>query len=201
MVHALFVPLAIAAAALAACVWLRLCWPGAPRSSILVAFLLILASWPAVWGYFQRQPSLFVLAAMALAVFWFQKRQDVPSAIFLAAAAVKPQMVMLLIPWLLLVAVVDRRWRFVTAFAAALALLLAASAWLVPHWIPHWIHASLAYARYPAKISLLAFLFGRPAGLILMLALLAILFSACVLSAPSPPILARSSSPSPWSSP
>lgn len=172
MVHALFVPLAIAAAALAASVWLRLCWPRAPRGSILVAFLLILAGWPAAWGYFQRQPSLFVLAAMALAVFWFQKRQDVPAAIFLAAATVKPQMVMLLIPWLLLLAIVDRRWRFITAFAATLALLLAASAWLVPHWIPHWIHASLAYARYPAKISLLAFLFGRTAGLILMLALL-----------------------------
>jgi Glycosyltransferase family 87 len=175
VIHALFLPLAIAAAALAAWIWLRLCWPTAPRGTVLVGFLLILACWPATWGYFQRQPSLFVIAAMALVVFWFQKRQDIPAAIFLAATTVKPQMVVLLIPWLLLLALVERRWRFIAAFFAALALLVGAASLLVPHWIPHWIHASLAYARYPAKIPLLVFLFGRTAGFILMLALLAAL--------------------------
>lgn len=175
VVHALFVPLAIGAAALAAWIWLRLCWPSAARGPTLVAFVLILASWPAVWGYFQRQPSLFVLAAITLSVFWFQKRQDIPAAIFLAAATVKPQMVVLLIPWLLLLAIVERRWRFISTFAVALASLVGASSILVPHWIPHWIHASIAYARYPAKVPLLVFLFGRTAGLVLMLALLAAL--------------------------
>lgn len=175
LVHTLFVPLAIAAAALAAWIWLRLCWPGAGRGPVAVAFLLILASWPAVWGYFQRQPSLFVFAAMTLSVLWFQKQQDVPSSIFLAAATVKPQMVVLLIPWLLLLALAERRWRFVVTFAVALTLLVGASAWLVPGWIPHWIEASLAYARFPAKIPLLVFLFGRTAGLALMLLLIAVL--------------------------
>jgi hypothetical protein len=175
VVHALFVPLTIAAAALATWIWLRLCWTDATRGPALVAFLLILASWPAVWGYFQRQPSLLVLAAMALAVFWFQRRQDVPAAIFLALTTIKPQMVVLLIPWLFLLAIVEKRWRFITVFIATLALLVGASAWLVPQWIPHWIDASLAYARYPAKISLLVFLFGRTAGFILSLALFAAL--------------------------
>jgi hypothetical protein len=175
LIHTLFVPLVIAAAALAAWIWLRLCWPGAARAPILIAFLLILACWPAVWGYFQRQPSLFVLAGIALAVFWFQKGLDIPAAIFLAATTVKPQMVILLIPWLLLLALVERRWRFIAAFIVTLAALVGGSAWLVPHWIPHWIDATLAYARYPAKIPLLVFLFGRTAGLALMVALFVLL--------------------------
>lgn len=167
VVHALFVPLALAASILAAWIWLRLCWPGASRGAALTAGLLILASWPAIWGYFQRQPSLFVAAAIALSVLWFHRGQDVPAAVFLAAATVKPQMVVLLVPWLLLVALVQRRWRFVAAFLLTLALLLVASLWIVPGWIPHWIDASLAYARYPAKIPLLVFSFGRIAGTVL----------------------------------
>jgi hypothetical protein len=170
-VHLLFALLAPPAVALTAWCWLRICRPNFRRRTGVIAMLLILASWPSVWGYFQCQPSLFVLAALSLAVLFFRCGWDIPAGILLAAAAVKPQLMILLVPWLVLLALSHRRWRLIAAFFAAGAVLVGASLAIVPGWIPRWIHAGRAYARYPAKIPLLVFLSGRTLGSLLAAAL------------------------------
>lgn len=171
-VHLLFAFLTPPAVALTAWCWLRIGRPNFDRRLTIIALLLILASWPAVWGYFQRQPSLFVLAALSLAVLLLRRGSDIPAGVLLASAAVKPQMIVLLAPWLLLLALRHRRWRFIAAFFATIALLVGGSLAILPGWISHWIHATLAYARYPAKIPLLVFLCGRTLGSLLAAALI-----------------------------
>jgi hypothetical protein len=173
-VHLLFAILAPLALGASVWIWMRLCRPPLDRFTAIAVFALIMTSWPAAWGYFQRQPSLFVAAAIALSVFFFVRGWDIAAGILLAFATVKPQLVILLAVWLLIFAFVHRRWRFVAAFLLTLALLVAGAQALVPGWIAQWIHASIAYAHYPAKISMLSFLFGRWIGTALVLFLVAL---------------------------
>jgi Glycosyltransferase family 87 len=158
-------------------VWMRLCNPvperGFDHITSLAIYVLILASWPAVWGCYQRQPSLFVAAAIAFSVLLFRRGSDIPAGILLALATVKPQLVLLLGAWLLLVALRYRRWRFIAAFFASFAILIATSAVLFPGSLPHWVHAAIAYTHAAGKVSLLTHLLGPRIDLLAGLALLA----------------------------
>jgi hypothetical protein len=206
LLFAIVTPFVILAAAWA---WLRLCQPnlgqpnmGQPnrdRLTTIAILALIVASWPAVWGCYQRQPSVFVAAAIAFSVLLFRPRSDIASeigpdiasdiasGILLALATVKPQLVLLLAAWLLLLAIRHRRWRFVSAFALALVLLVTGSLALVPGWIPHWIHATIAYTHAAGKISLPTFVFGRTIGLLADAALLLALCLRLWKLWPAPP--------------
>jgi hypothetical protein len=172
VIFAVLAPIALAGTVGA---WMRVCAWNSDRFKTLIVLALILASWPAAWGYYQRQPSLFVAAAIAFSVLLFQRESDVAAGILLALATVKPQLVVLIAAWLLVLAVAHRRWRFVSAFGLTVAVLVAGSLAIVPGWIPHWIHASLAYSHYPAKISMLVFFFGRAAGTAAAIALAIVL--------------------------
>lgn len=162
VVHFLFAVLAPLAVAATVWVWMRICRPRFSRVTTVIAFVLILTSWPAVWGYYQRQPSLYVIAAIALIVLLFRRRSDSFAGILLALATVKPQLVVLMVAWLLPLATAQRRWRFITAFMVTLALLVAGSLVLIPGWIPHWIAVSIAYSHL--KPSLLVFVLGHRLG-------------------------------------
>ncbi len=172
---AILAPLALLATVWA---WMRLCPPGFDRVTSAAVCVLILASWPAVWGCYQRQPSLFVMAAMAFAILLFRRRSDIAAGVLLSLASVKPQLVLLLGAWLFLIALRHRRWRFVAAFPASIAVLIGASAVAFPGSLAHWTHAALAYTHAAGKVSLLTHLLGPRLGLATDLALLA---SLCVL--------------------
>lgn len=155
--------------------WMRLCRPAFDHLSAIAVCALILASWPAVWGCYQRQPSLFVAAAMAFSALLFNRKHDISAGILLALATVKPQLVLLLGLWLMVIALRQRRWRFAASFCGTLAVLIGASAVLFPGSIPHWIHAAIAYTHTAGKVSLLTHLFGPRLGLLADIALIAAL--------------------------
>jgi hypothetical protein len=184
---ALLGPLILAAAALA---WLPVCLPGVRRTTRLLAVVLVVTSWPALWSYNSRQPSMFVVAAIALSVLLYSHRFDTSSGFLLALATVKPHLVLLLCLWVLPVAAAQRRWRFIAAFALTLFLLVVGSLVLVPHWISHWIRATIDYSHHSGKTSLLIFVTGRHAGpalaLFLLLAVLVRLWKLGSVSSDSP---------------
>lgn len=167
LLFVLLAPLVVGAAGWA---WVRCSEAGLSRRTTLIVVAMTMASWPALWGCYQRQPSLCVMAAMAAALLLFRGGRDVGAGVLLALATVKPQLVIPMALWMLIVAVVHRRWRFVAALVLTMGLLLAGSLILVPGWIPLWVRAAAAYAEYPAKISVLAFLLGRRAGLAAVIA-------------------------------
>lgn len=156
-------------------VWMRLFRSGLDRTRVIAILVIVLASWPAVWGCYQRQPSVYVIAAIALSTLLFRRGSDIAAGILLALATVKPQLVLLVAAWSLFVALRHRRWRFIAAFSVSLAALVAASALLFPYSISHWIHAAIAYTHTAGKISLFAWLLGPRFGLLAGLALLAAL--------------------------
>lgn len=158
--------------------WMHLCRLRFDRIPTIAIGLLILASWPAVWGCYQRQPSLFVMAAMAFAILLFRRGSDIAAGVLLSLASVKPQLVLLLGAWLFLIALRDRRWRFVAASFISLGALIGGASLAFPGSLPHWIHAAIAYTHAAGKVSLLTHLLGPRLGLAADLALLA---SLCVL--------------------
>jgi hypothetical protein len=88
----------------------------------------------------------------------------VTAGILLAVATIKPQLVVLLLGWLGLWTLADwrRRHLWAVSFLSAMALLMAASEWYLPHWIPRFWHAVQEYERYTGAMSVISRLIGSP---------------------------------------
>lgn len=109
---------------------------------------------------------------LAASLWALQQERDGMAGVLLALTTIKPQMVFLLIPALLLWAVGQRRWRFVAGFAAMMAGLAGLSFWLLPGWLGGFLTQVNAYPGYTSTGSpiwvLTGFYFprlGRPVEL------------------------------------
>lgn len=89
-------------------------------------------------------PILLCLTGCLLAL---QYRRDELAGALLAFTTIKPQMVFLLIPALLLWAIGQKRWRFITGFGITLAGLFGLSFLFLPEWMTGFL-AQVGY--YPA---------------------------------------------------
>jgi len=113
------------------CFWSILFYPGA-RSIILGQFAIV----------------VFVFIALAL---WAVKEgKDISAGLCLALSTVKPQMVFLLIPLMLLWAICHRRWRVVGSFTISMAVLVLSSLLLVPTWVADFFTWMSKYPSYTA---------------------------------------------------
>ena len=113
----------------ATCFWSILFYPGA-RSIILGQFAIV------------------VFAFIALALWAVKEGKDILAGLCLALSTVKPQMVFLLIPLLLLWAICHRRWRVVGSFAISMTVLVLSSLLLVPTWIADFFSWMSKYPGY-----------------------------------------------------
>jgi hypothetical protein len=90
---------------------------------------------------------------IALALWAIQAERDIWAGIILALTTTKPQMVILLIPFILLWAITAKRVRLIMAFGIASAILLVGSLLVLPTWPQEmWIQLS-AYPDYAVSIS------------------------------------------------
>jgi len=98
------------------------------------------------------------------------------AGVLLALSTIKPQLSILLVPWLLLWATGDwqRRKALLWGFGLTIAVLVAASQILLPTWIPEFLSGILAYQRYTGNFSILRLFFGSVGGSIAGLLLVAI---------------------------
>lgn len=92
------------------------------------------------------QMSVIVFFALALALWAARRGRDTLAGGALAAATIKPQFSLLIVPWLLLWALGRGRRRLLLGFGATLGGLLALSLALQPDWIQNWI---TQIGRYP----------------------------------------------------
>lgn len=124
------------------------------------------------------QLAVMVALMVALALWSLRTGRDWWAGVFLALSTIKPQMVFLIIPLLLLWSLTKRRWGAAVGFALAM-IVLAGSGWLL---VPGWVFESIAgmqrYARYTAyggpSWLLTEYYFpflGRPANIMVSLAL------------------------------
>jgi hypothetical protein len=100
------------------------------------------------------QFAVIVLLALVAALWAMQHGRDGLAGLLLALSTVKPQMVYLVIPWLLLWAAGQRRWRLWCSFGLSMASLILGSMILLPSWIPDFVRQALAYPSYTVYGSL-----------------------------------------------
>jgi len=100
------------------------------------------------------QFAVWVLLALAAALWAMQRGHDGRAGLLLALATVKPQLVYLAIPWILLWAAGQRRWRLWIGFAVSLAGLVLGSMLLLPTWLPDFVRQASAYPDHTVYGSL-----------------------------------------------
>jgi len=85
---------------------------------------------------------------IALTFLFIQKRWEPAAGIFMALSTIKPQMVVLLIPFVIVWAVSNRRWKLIKSFAISMFVLILGSILIQSDWIIKNLQQILFYPQY-----------------------------------------------------
>ena len=122
--------------------------PSASVTAILI--VLTFGSFAVVQGIKLQQLSLLVSGLIATSAAALTVGHLALAGFLLALATIKPQLAVPVVMWLALWAFSDlrQRWRFLGSLGVTLALLLAASEYILPGWIGRFRDAIAAYRQY-----------------------------------------------------
>lgn len=154
------------------------------RSSVpaMGLFLLYsLGSFPVAFGIRLGQFALVVALLVAACLTAVMADRLVLAGVSLAFSTIKPQLAILLVPWLLMWCVGDwpRRCKLFWGFFGTMAALLITSEFLVPTWIPEFLAGSAAYADYTDGRSVLMVLLSREGGILATVLAVAAIMTLC----------------------
>ncbi|MFQ6000465.1 MAG: glycosyltransferase family 87 protein [Anaerolineae bacterium] len=125
---------------------------GKPSPSGLLALSLwCLLLYPTARSIVLGQFTILVLALVALALWAMQRGWDFLAGCSLALATIKPQMVFLLILFLLLWALTQGRRRVAGGFIVMMMALLLISTLILPSWVPGFLAGLGQYRLYTGK--------------------------------------------------
>ncbi|MCB0212251.1 MAG: DUF2029 domain-containing protein, partial [Anaerolineae bacterium] len=96
------------------------------------------------------QFSVLVGLALLLGLWAIETRRDILAGICLSVTTIKPQMVVLVIMFIMIWAVFQFRWRIIVSFGLSMLTLLLSSMLLVPSWPLDFIRNTIAYSDYVA---------------------------------------------------
>jgi hypothetical protein len=124
-------------------------WRPAP---LLLVILLLwsLTDYYAMRGLLLGQPGVLIAGLQLIALWGYIKKRDTLGGVALALSTIKPQMGFLIVPFLLLVALSERRWRYIILSLAMLAVLIGVSFVLQPSWLGDWLAQVSIYSSYTA---------------------------------------------------
>jgi hypothetical protein len=145
-------------------------------------FLLYsLGSFPVAFGVRLGQFALLVALLVAACLTAVMADRLFLAGVLLAFSTIKPQLTILLVPWLLVWCVGDwpRRRRLFWAFFATMVALLITSEFLVPTWIPEFLAGITAYADYTYSRSVLMVLLSPEGGIIASVLTVAAIMTVC----------------------
>lgn len=119
---------------------------------LLLGFLML---WMLVFYFSWRglilgQPAIVVYFLEVLAIWALVKKRDRMAGVALALSTIKPQMGFLIVPFLVLWGLHNRRWQFLLPFGVTLGVLLLASFILLPSWLSDWLTQLGLYTSYTA---------------------------------------------------
>lgn len=181
VVQELFRYLFVAVTLMSLLLWLYLVrWrPRATELGTLAFFTL--GSFPASQGIKLQNLSLLVAFLVAATVASLAADYLTMAGLLLAGATVKPQFVILLIPWLTLWVISDwrRRRRLAWSFSAAMAGLILGGEVLAPGWISRFLTVVRAYRHYTYGHSLLDVWFTPRIGAVVAAVLVLMILALC----------------------
>lgn len=96
------------------------------------------------------QFSIMVGLALLLALWAIESRRDTLAGLCLAVTTIKPQMVFLVLAFLLIWAAVRGRWSIVLGFGLSMLVLVFSSILLIPSWPLDFARNAVAYSDYVA---------------------------------------------------
>ncbi|HEY6371904.1 MAG TPA: glycosyltransferase 87 family protein [Candidatus Sulfotelmatobacter sp.] len=160
--------------------WLQAFHMQVSKRTQAVAVILFLVSYPALEGVYAEQVGLLVGAALAMSAASISRGRLFPAGIWLALASVKPQLVWLLVLWLLLWVTSDwaRRKGLILGFVLTIVLLVGASQVVLPGWFGGWWRSLVGYSRYTLP-PLTELVLGRVLGTVAGLAMLLLAAAIC----------------------
>jgi len=132
-------------------------WP------FLLTCIAVMSSHAAIDGAHLQQLTLLVAFFLSASFAALSRGNMALAGVLLALATIKPQLVILVVGFLLLWAVSEchsRKW-FLIGFVGTMALLLLASEILLPGWFRFWSQAAAEYAR-SHKPSAITTVLGQP---------------------------------------
>lgn len=120
-----------------------------PRPLLLLFLILfVLLNYFSARGLLLGQPGLLVYLLELVAIVMLARRSDYIAGTALALSTIKPQMGYLIVPFLLLWGLVERRWRFVGSFSLVFAVLMGLSFVFLPTWFSDWLGQISLYPGY-----------------------------------------------------
>jgi Glycosyltransferase family 87 len=127
-------------------------------TSVLILFTLL-------WYHGMRSLMLGQFAVVdavliVLALWLIRLKRDVPAGVLLALSTAKPQMAFLIVPFVLIWAVSQRRWQLVAGIVGGFLVLMVATLALIPNWPLQMFWQILDYPNYTTTISPLAIIAG-----------------------------------------
>lgn len=119
---------------------------------LLLGLLMLWAVffYPASRGILLGQPGLVVYFLQVLAIWALAKGRSGMAGAALAVSTIKPQMGFLIVPFLLLWGLRERRWRLIGWFAGVWLALMAWSFVVLPGWFGEWWAQLTRYTSYTA---------------------------------------------------
>jgi hypothetical protein len=122
-----------------------------PRPLMLAALVLWTLFWyPASRGLLLGQISHLIYLLHVVTVWGLLRKHDTLAGLALVGTLFKPQMAYLLVPFVLIWALRQRRWRGLTVFFGGTLLLLGASFAIQPTWVSDWTSEIARYPSYAA---------------------------------------------------
>jgi hypothetical protein len=116
----------------------------------LLAFVL---AWSLLYYHEARgviigQFAIIAFGAWAATLYFLSRKQDARAGAIFVLTTVKPTLVFLVAPFLLLWGIARRRWNFVAGFGATWLVLMIGSFILLPTWLGDWLKRVLLYSGY-----------------------------------------------------
>jgi hypothetical protein len=139
-----------------------------------------------VWYYgllavLQGDAAILATLLICLSFFTLQADQDALAGFLLALATIKPTVVLVLVIFVIIWAIVQRRWQLFWGFVGSLGIIVAATSLLIPTWLVENIRQVIEYFRLdPINTpgALIAYWLpgvGRQFGVVITVVMIAIL--------------------------
>ena len=148
MAQALWMAFLLCAVAVSILSCARLFWPSVTPGLAAGGLIAGLIYYPSVRAIFLGQYAVFSFSCLVMAIYAVDRRQDWIGGILLAAATVKPQPAILIVPAILIWAMHQSRWQILVGALAAGMALVASGMLFVPAWPLEFIQAIRRYAVY-----------------------------------------------------
>ncbi len=131
-----------------------------PAWLLAITALFMLGLYPNVWAMILGQTAIVMAALIAIAWWGLRTGHWQIAGVCLALATIKPHLVFLLVPAVLIWAIYRQRWRLVIAFAITLGILILLPMLWRPTWPLDWLTAANYYSSFYSFDPPLAMLTG-----------------------------------------